>query len=406
MKIAVIAPTEIPARRANTLQVMKMTQALCALGHAVRLAVPTSSSKNRSVQQQNIPSAEQVPWEELARHYGLQHPFPIDWLQASPRMRRYDFSLRAVRWARRWRADLLYTRLPQAAAIASTLSMPTILEIHDLPQGIIGPWLLRRFVRAPGAYRLVLITQALAEDLAARFDTPLSSPFTLVAPDGVDLDRYSNLPSPPEARRTLSQPPHSLPISVERFTAGYTGHLYPGRGSQLLLALATRLPEITFLIAGGETQDVARLQAQVQAKELGNVLLTDFVPNAELPLYQAACDVLLMPYQERVAASSGGDIARYLSPMKMFEYLACKRAILSSDLPVLQEVLHPGNAVLLPMHDLSAWERALQQLQNEPDYRARLAAQARLDAGHYTWAARAAKILGEPDTQPKSAESH
>jgi hypothetical protein len=33
MKIAIIAPTEIPARRANTLQVMKMAQALVVRGH-------------------------------------------------------------------------------------------------------------------------------------------------------------------------------------------------------------------------------------------------------------------------------------------------------------------------------------------------------------------------------------
>ncbi len=143
------------------------------------------------------------------------------------------------------------------------------------------------------------------------------------------------------------------------FTAGYTGHLYAGRGGELMIELAARLPEITFLLVGGEPPDVARLQAKVNARQLDNVILTGFIPNADLPLYQAACDVLLMPYQKPVAASSGGDIAPYLSPMKLFEYLACGRAILSSDLPVLREVLNPANAVLLDPETSRAWAAAL-----------------------------------------------
>jgi glycosyltransferase involved in cell wall biosynthesis len=122
-------------------------------------------------------------------------------------------------------------------------------------------------------------------------------------------------------------------------------------------------------------------------------LLTGFVPNAELPQYQAACDVLLMPYQRQVAASSGGDISRYLSPMKLFEYLACERPIVSSDLPVLQEVLNPENAILLPGDDIDAWAAALQTLEADADLRRRLASRARQDAQQYTWEARAKKIL-------------
>ncbi len=120
--------------------------------------------------------------------------------------------------------------------------------------------------------------------------------------------------------------------------------------------MAECLPEVTFLLVGGDPEDVGRLQAQ--AKGLKNVILTGFIPNVDLPLYQAACDVLLMPYQRQVAASSGGDIARYLSPMKLFEYLACGRAILCSDLPVLHEVLNPENAVLLPPDDTQAWVKS------------------------------------------------
>ena len=82
MKIAVVAPTPIPARTANSLQVMKMSQALAALGHEVRVASPTYQLRRHAGQH----------WQELARHYGLQKAFPIDWLPANPRFRRYDYA--------------------------------------------------------------------------------------------------------------------------------------------------------------------------------------------------------------------------------------------------------------------------------------------------------------------------
>jgi glycosyltransferase involved in cell wall biosynthesis len=380
LKIAVIAPTSIPARRANTVQVMKMCQALVELGHQVRLAVPSEDV-----------SSLRPDWEALAHHYGLHHPFPVAWLAANPRMRRYDYGWQAVRWARGWGADLLYTRLPQAAAIASILGRPVVLELHDFPAGGMGIFLFQRFLKGRGKRRLVVITQALAQDLSDRLGAPAANPaepgaFTRVESDGVDLERYAGLPTAEEARQTL-------PLGLRGFTAGYSGHLYAGRGVELILELAARLPGINFLVAGGEPDDVARLEGQCQSRGLSNVCLTGFVPNAELPRYQAACDVLLMPYQGRVAASSGGDIARYLSPMKLFEYLACGRPILSGDLPVLREVLSSENAVLLPSEDASAWAAALQGLQADPQRRAALGQQARRSAARYSWVARAGRIL-------------
>lgn len=387
MKIAVIAPTEIPARRANTMQVMKMTQAMAAIGQDVCLIAPRASGG---------PKVSAVPWEELARHYGLQQPFPIEWLPAAPRLRRYDYSLRAVRRARHWQANLIYTRLPQAAALASQLGLPTIFELHDLPQGSLGPRMVGWFLKGGGALRLVVITRALAADLSAGFDLPAEHPLLLVAPDGVDLDRYAALPAPRQARQHLALSAAAAwgaALRPERFTAGYTGHLYAGRGVEVLLAVAAQLPEMNFLIAGGEPQDVDRVRQSAQSARLENVVVTGFIPNADLPLLQAACDALLMPYQRLVAASSGGDIAPYLSPMKLFEYLACGRPIVSSDLPVLREVLHAENAILLPGDDIDAWVAALRRLEADPDLRSRLSTRARQEARLYTWEARAKKIL-------------
>lgn len=383
MRVAVAAPSEIPARRANTMQVMKMAQAIASLGHEVRLAVPTADSSR---------AFEGAAWEELARHYGLQTRFKLEWLVINARLRRYDYGYRSYTWAREWGAELLYTRLPQAAAIASLAGMPTIYEVHDIPQGWAGPLLLRAFLRGKGKRRLVVITHSLLDDLVDRFGALAGEPFTLVAPDGVDLSRYEKLPAKSEARRKI-QDSLGLELKSDAFVAGYTGHLYRGRGVELLLNVASQLPETAFLFAGGEPQDVERLVMETQLRQLKNVIVTGFIPNAELPTYQAACDALLMPYQRHVAGSSGGDIARYLSPMKLFEYMACGRPILSSNLPVLREVLDQDSAILLPPDDAVAWASALRELSTDSQRQNALGKKARLKADQYSWEGRAQRVL-------------
>ena len=371
MRIACISTSRVPSRTANAVQTMKVAQAYRALGHEVLLLVP-----------QEGPPA---PWSELAELYGLRHAFEIQWLPSARSLRRYDYALRAVAAGRRWGADLFHIWTLQAAAWASLRGMSCVLELHDRPPGRGGPLLLRAFLVGRGARRLLPITHALRAWLAAHYGQHIAEPFAQVAPMGVDLERYAGLPAPQEARRRLGLP--------EGFTAGYTGHLYPGRGMETLLALARANPGVQFLWVGGEPRDVDRWRRLVNAAELDNVRLTGFVPNQRLPLYQAACDVLLMPYQRRVSVSSGGDTAPFASPMKVFEYMAAGRAILSSDLPVLREVLSEANAILLPPEDPAAWDRALKALQADPARRAILAAQAGADARRYTWEARARRIL-------------
>ena len=87
--------------------------------------------------------------------------------------------------------------------------------------------LFRLFQRIPGKKRLLPITHALANQLQERFNIDLRDHQCLqISPNGVDLERYTDLPEPTAARETLGLPP--------ALTVGYTGHLYPGRGMTLL----------------------------------------------------------------------------------------------------------------------------------------------------------------------------
>lgn len=373
MRIACIGLSKVPANTANSMQTVKVCGALAQGGAELRLWAPGR--------------AETLDWKALAAYYGLSgaRPFEVAWLPSARALHRVDYSLGALGAAWRWKADAVYTWLIQTAVFALSLGFPVIYEMHDRPTGRFGPAWLRRFARLPGRRRVLFITRALREKTAAEFGVSFADDEVQIAPNAVELERYAHLPTPAAARRQLGLP--------ERITAVYTGHFYAGRGMDVLWSLAQEFPQVGFLWVGGRAPDVQLWQEKVQRAGLENVTLTGFVENTRLPLYQAAGEIALMPYERSIAGSSGGNSADICSPMKMFEYMAAGRAILSSDLPVIGEVLNAENAVFAAPEDPAAWARALAALLADAPLREKLGARARQDVVEYTWRARAKPVL-------------
>lgn len=369
MKITCISTSCVPSDTANSIQVMKACQALAQSGHSVHLFVPGQQFD---------------AWEGLADRYGLSMPFDISWLPSHSRWKHYDFAWRAVRRASKMGADVVYTWTGQSAVFSLLHRIPVIYEVHDLPTGILGPVWFRLFLDLPGQKRLVAITRALQKALERQFGQIEKSNF-VIAPNGFDLDQYAHLPPAEKARDTLGLP--------QRPTVLCSGHLYPGRGIDLFLGVAERFPQVNFVWVGGRSGDVAKYRTRTDSFGLKNVLFTGFISQSRLPLYQAAADVLLMPYARSIAGSGGGNSAEICSPMKMFDYLAAGRVILSSDLPVIHEVLNEKNAVFAPPEDVGAWASALERILANEDLRKNLSAQSIQDAPLFTWKVRAERVL-------------
>jgi glycosyltransferase involved in cell wall biosynthesis len=373
MKIVCISASQIPANPANSIQAMKAAHAFAQLGHDVTLIVPLAEE----------PVTVSKEWESLARYYGLSKPFQLEWLPTSSRRL---FSLSAVRRARSLKPSLLYVWPLQSAVLGLVHGMPTILEMHDLPSGRIGPLYYSYFRDLAGRKRMTVVTKALKKALDERYGNVFPAADVVLAPNGVELERFANLPNQSTARRHLGL--------VEAPTVACAGHLYEGRGMDLFLELAKRLREVRFLWAGGRPEDVEKWRAQAVSQKLENVLFTGFVLNEQLPLYQAAADILLMPYSKEISISSGkGNSASISSPMKMFEYLATGRAIIASDLPVFHEVLNDSNAVFCAPDKPVDWEGAVRGLLDNPQRGQQLGKQARQDAEKYSWTERARRIL-------------
>ncbi len=364
MKILAIAMSRIPAPNANGIQVMKVCQALAQLGHEVILLVP-----------------DMQPWggtrDDLKAYYGLEKTFEVRWLTTASRR---SFTWRAIREARKLAPDLIYSWSPQSAVFALLHRLPAIFEMHEPPLGRFGPWWYRAFLRFSGKKRLVSITNALRDVLSRSYGLPSS---VVIAPNGIDLERYRSLPSPQLARRQIGIPDAPTIICA--------GHLYAGRGVETFLALAEKSPQANFVWVGGRQVEVDAWREK--AKEQENVRFTGFVQQSKLPLYQSAADILIAPYESKISGSSGGDSASVASPMKIFDYMAAKRAIITSDLPVIREALDEKSAIFCPPDDVDSWHAAITRLLGDDALREKLAENAYERVKKFTWVARAKRIL-------------
>lgn len=370
MKIAYIATSSIPSSTANSIQVMKVCQALTQLGHEAHLLIPGSGDLN---------------WDELTLQYGIITRFPIKRIASIKALKRFDFIYKALELAKTLKVDAVYTRMLWVAVIAQLRNVPVMLELHDVPAGRLGKPLFLRYLKSNSKKLTVMITQALSKVIEKRFAIAIPEKSFVVAPDGVDDARYQALPQPVEARKQLAL--------TEGLTAVYTGGFYKGRGLELLVELARVFPQVHFLWVGGKPEAVAGWKTVIDNLNIRNIQLTGFIPNEKLPLYQAAGDILLMPFGKSVSGSSGGNTADVCSPLKMFEYMAAGRAILTSDLPVLREVLNENNALFYAIENFEDLKSKFTILFGDADLRNKLARQARLDVAQYTWQERMQNIV-------------
>ncbi len=371
MKIAVITNSRIPSLTANSIQAMKVTQALLQLGHDLKLFAPRET--------------DVVSPESLAAHYGLRFIPDLNLLPSEKHFKRFDFIFHAQRAAKRFNADLIYTWLPQSAVLALWMGYPVVLEMHADVAGKTGAWWLRQFWKARGRKVMTVTTSALRNVLERSTKMQFKEDALLIAPNGVELEKYDGLPNPREARHQLNLP--------EGLTVGFTGHIYPGRGADLLFELAKQMPQVNFLWVGGTPDLVDFWRGKLAETQMMNVTMTGFVKHEIIPLYQAAADILLMPYSRSISASSGQDIAEVINPMKMFEYMASGRAIVSADLPSIREVLNDRNAVFCEPANLESWKMEIESLLAGESRRDELGAQARRDVERLTWMKREERVM-------------
>ena len=368
MKLLYLHEFPVPSRFANGVHVAQMCSAFAGHGIDVTLCVPDKG--------------KEMSAEQLAVHYGLRHPFGI-WRVPSACFgdRVYRYAWNAMRYAKSVDVDIVYGRSVVACMLAARAGLKTIYEGHQPVTGRMNRIAFSLLLSCDSLSHVVVISEALKKMYMEVYALPESK--IIVAHDGADPGKI--------VTGSLSE----QSVNRERVAVTYIGslgHEASGRGIEIIVSLAGQFPHVQFNVYGGSTGQV---QYWRKKSNISNLNFLGFIPPHRVNEKLFCSDILLAPYQRKVIVGGGGDTSAWMSPLKMFEYMASGKAILCSDLPVLREVLeHEKTALLVPPEDVGAWVSALRRLIDDVDLRVRLGEAARNELEEkYTWEKRARKVL-------------
>lgn len=381
MKISYLSSSPLENNAANCVHVMQMCQAFANVGYECTLhAVGVAKHKSHYYEQ-----------------YGVEKNFNLNILSQSKikYLGPIIFGFRQALNAKfKIKPDICYARCITSAYFAMRLGMRVVLELHEVPYSKPSRWLYKKLLNSKNLVRIVVISEALKIELSKEFPEILFTDI-VVAHDGANNFQCQNNDS-----RTGDGQRNTVKV-------GYAGGLREGNGIALILKLAEENPNLQFHLAGGSSADVNSWRARTHAR---NIIWHGSKLPKEIPDFLCQNDILLAPYQLGPKTNAGHDTAKWMSPLKIFEYMAAGKVLMVSDFPVLREVLDDDIAVLIEPTNFDRWTRSIKQLADSESLRLKYGnlAKARF-LEEYTWATRAIGVLGNlniskefPTIQPSS----
>ena len=373
MRILYLANLRLPTEKAYGIQIAKMCEAFSRAGGTVTLAIPYRRNLIR---------------EDFFDFYGISRAFEVRRLPA------FDFYLPGMfdRWAVGVKNffsaltlaayalsrsdDVIYSRDEGALFLLSLFHRKLCFEAHSFSKR--KNFFYRRFLRKN--LRIVTTTNSLRKEFIILGFKPED---VLVAADGVDIQDFQVKQTPQECRAMLDLP-------LKKKLIGYVGQfktLGMEKGMHIFIEalklLCQKQDDYAGVVVGGSTRDIDPYRQGLQALP---ILFVEQQKHTLIPFYLKAFDVVVMPFP------SNHHYAYYMSPLKLFEYMASGRPIVASDLPSIREILNEQNAFLVKPDDHQALAAGIQHALNDPYTRA-IAKKAQGNAGYYTWYTRAKSIL-------------
>ena len=377
MKLIYVANIRIPTEKAHGIQVMKMCESFARAGTEVELVVPS--------RQNSIPT-------EAFHYHGVEPLFRIKRLPTIDilgwgkigfylQLLTYITSLFCFLVGKRIRNGsddtVVYVRGEPILFLGwiARYVYPVFWETHIKPPAYLQAYL--RVIRALKG--VVTVTDYYKQELRNVYSI---APEVCWAPDGVDITQI-NISSSLNDVRTKLGLPHDKTLVL------YTGsfYLYDYKGVDVLIEASQYLPEgYLVVLVGGSPKDIERIKAS--GVTLQNVLLIPHVPHTDIPLYLRSADVLVLPNKK------GDEISeKYTSPLKLFEYMAAKKPIVSSNTICLKEILNDTNAYLFEASNANLLAKAVLDVGRDKEVADRRINQAFADVLELTWEKRAKVII-------------
>ena len=80
-----------------------------------------------------------------------------------------------------------------------------------------------------------------------------------------------------------------------------------------------------------------------------------------IPVILSKYHLYLMPYSEKVYVRSRNiEVGKYMSPMKLFEYMASDGVIFASKMDVYSHILNKNNSILISNKSINKWKQEIE----------------------------------------------
>lgn len=377
-------------RDAAHIQQKYIADGLRARGHSIKWIAPQGLEE---VWVSDLTETEFAPrtwtnrwWFNLLSKavWKFQQLFRVPYLNCFSNLRRYDACLQALPGY-----DVVFERNSLynagAAMACKKLDIPCVMffdadqiaELDYMGKPLTGllRWRAKQLLRynLKVARRIVCVSDAAQDHLMKNWDVPADK--LVVLPNAVDVNRFK--PNPKLGAQTRA----SLLLTADQPLLVFVGSFYQWHDIPTLLkAFAVVLkthPDARLILVGDGTE---RDKMMKLAGELGvaqAVNFTGFVGWEDVVRYVNAADIAIVPVPKM-------EREMWLSPMKLFEYMASGKAVVASAMGQVRDVIKDGeNGLLVPPGDEAALAEAVNRLIEDVSLRERLGMQAREDAVRY-----------------------
>lgn len=141
-------------------------------------------------------------------------------------------------------------------------------------------------------------------------------------------------------------------------------------------AMTSISTEIKFLIVGSEGNLIKTKELVKNYNLNDRVIFTGMIPYSQVPLYISAMDICLIPFGNNA-------IAKNALPLKLFEYMACERPVISSDIDTIKSIM--GSNVLYASNSAD-YKKNIELLIQNPEFMLKLGLNGRnIIEKHYNW---------------------
>jgi glycosyltransferase involved in cell wall biosynthesis len=298
----------------------------------------------------------------------------------------------------KWRSDVIYLRQELfeifPPILARLFGVPYVIEKNGIIEDefrmrgfseiVIKILRLAEEINFRLSDKIICVTEGIKREIVRRYK--VNEGKLVVIPNGANIELFRPLDKH-ECRRKLG-------LEEGAFYIGFVGSFAPWQGLDILIEAAKQVKkqgyfQIKYILVGsGEKESIIRKSVQEYGLEQ-EILFSGRVAYGQVVYYINACDITVAPFTKERNSITG------VSPLKLFEYLACGRPVIASRVDGVKEVIEEGKCGYLfePGNAEELANRIIQSYQERDTFQEMGVRGRRLVESKYSWRTTAERIV-------------